>query len=569
VDSEHGQFHVLRRHFFREFLDNDLLSPDGDQHGGLVMAAAALIIPGVLLPGIELFKYSYPFWTAVERDVRSWSDKCLFVTLSMIALAGLAVVNWDALRPNRRDQMVLGPLPVRAATILQAKLAAFGLLLTVFAAAVTGATPVTFTFVRFAPAPIGFSEALRWMGAHTVASLGAAAFGFTAVLALQGLLLLAVGPKRFTRVGAWFQFGLVFALAVAFLLLPLVMGSAEPMKTSGSPLMFWIPPMWFLGLYQWLGGAGDPAWSALARLAVVGVAASTVVAISTQVVGYRVHVTRLLESQTSARRAAGPLKAAGSALADLLSFRRPVERAVFAFTVQTLTRSPRHRLVIAASLAAGCSLGAIGLFASTLERGQWEQPNLEMMLSVQLLLGFCATFGVRIAAAMPSDLRANWVFRLLDPGNPGPWMRGFRRAVLWCGLVPLVLLQLPLNAWWMGWRVASAHAVVGVLLAATIMEIMFTGYRKVPFACSYVAGGGPPKARWAFYWLGFTLYSYSLAAVEARALGSVTGYCWFLGVGIAALLGLILYRNHRHNDGFAPQFDAESDWDVQTLNLTA
>jgi hypothetical protein len=567
--SRREQFRLLRRHFFREFLDNDLLSPGGDQHGGLVLAAAALIVPGVLIPGVELFKYGYPFWTAVERDTHSWSDKCLFVTLSMIALSALAVINWEALRPNRRDQMVLGPLPVRSDTILWARLAAFGMLLAVFAAAATGVTPVTFTFVRFGPAPVGLLEGFRWMGAHAVASLAAAVFGFTTVLALQGVLALVVGPRAFRRVGAWLQFSLVFVLAIAFLLLPLIINAAEPLKTTRNPLMAWLPPMWFLGLYQWLGGSGDPDWAALAGLAALGTSTALLLAITTQVTGYRRHVTRLLELQDSGHRPLGRLRTIGTAVAGLIARRRPVERGMFAFTVQTLTRSSRHRLVIAASLAAGCALGVIGAVSSAYRWDRWERPSLDTLLSVQLLLAFCATFGVRIAAAMPSDLRANWIFRLLDPGIPGPWMRGFRRAVFWCGLLPLVLLQLPFTAWWLGWRVASAHAVVGALLSATILEILFLGFRKAPFACAYVSGGGPPKARWAFYWIGFTTYSYALAAIEARALESATAFSWFLGVGAAGLLGVILYRNHRQGEGFTPQFDDESEWEVQTLNLTA
>ncbi len=562
------QFTILRRHFFREFLDNDLLSPGGDQHMGLLRAITVLVLLGVLLPVLKLFKYCYPYWTAVERDVQSWNDKCLFVTLSMIALSGVAVLNWDALRPNRRDQLVLGPLPIRPDTILAAKLAAFGMLLAVFALAVTGVAPFTFTFVVFAPTQSNLLDPLRFIGAHAIASLSAATFGFTAVLALQGILVVLLGPNAFRRVSAWFQFSLVFGLAIALLLLPLISNAVEPLKASRNPLMWWLPPMWFLGLYQWLGGAADPDWAVLARSSVIGVTASVALALTTQVAGYRRQVGRLLEIQDAGSRPLAPLRAIGAAVAGGLLRRRPVERGIFAFTVQTLSRNSRHRLVIAASLAAGCSLSVIVVFSSAFRSGEWGQPATDALLSVQMILAFCAVFGVRVAAAIPSDLRANWVFRLLDPGHPGPWMRGFRRAVFWCGLFPLVLLQVPVNAWWLGWRVAAAHAVVGVVLSATILEILLMGFRKVPFACSFVSGG-PPKARWAFSWFGFTTFSFGLASIEARALANAPAFGWFLGAGVASLLGVVFYRNRRLGEGFAPQFDDESDWEFQTLNLTA
>ncbi len=562
------QFKVLRRHFFREFLDNDLLSPGGDQHMGLLRALTVLVLLGVLLPVLKLFKYCYPYWNAVERDVQSWNDKCLFVTLSMIALAGVAVLNWDALRPNRRDQLVLGPLPVRPDTILAAKLAAFGMLLAVFAIAVTGVAPFTFTFVVYAPTQANLIDPLRFVGAHAVASLASATFGFAAVLALQGVLIVIAGPNLFRRVSAWFQFSLVFGLAIALLLLPLITSAVEPLKAGRNPLMWWLPPMWFLGLYQWLGGAADPDWTALARSSVIGVTASVVLALTTQVVSYRRQVGRLLESQDAGSRPLAPIRAIGSAVAGIISGRRPVERGMFAFTIQTLTRNSRHRLVIAASLAAGCALSVIAVVSSAFSSGSWGRPSADALLSVQLLLAFCVVLGLRLAAAMPSDLRANWMFRLLDPGHPGPWMRGFRRAALWCGLLPLVLLQFPVNVWWLGWRVSLAHAVVGIVASQTILELVLLGFRKVPFACSYLSGG-PPKARWAFYWFGSSTTAFALASIEARALQSPVSFGWFLGIGIAVLAGLVLYRNHRLGEGFGPQFDDESEWEFQGLNLTA
>ena len=37
------------------------------------------------------------------------------VSMMMLVVALIAVVSWDAIFPDRRDAMVLGPLPVRQA----------------------------------------------------------------------------------------------------------------------------------------------------------------------------------------------------------------------------------------------------------------------------------------------------------------------------------------------------------------------------------------------------------------------------------------------------------------------
>ena len=36
---------LLRHHFLRRFLDNDLISPNADRHEVLVLLAAALVVP--------------------------------------------------------------------------------------------------------------------------------------------------------------------------------------------------------------------------------------------------------------------------------------------------------------------------------------------------------------------------------------------------------------------------------------------------------------------------------------------------------------------------------------------
>ena len=53
----------------------------------------------------------------------------LLIAYSMITIGLVAAYAWDALTFDRRDAMVLGPLPLRASTIMTAKLAALGALL--------------------------------------------------------------------------------------------------------------------------------------------------------------------------------------------------------------------------------------------------------------------------------------------------------------------------------------------------------------------------------------------------------------------------------------------------------
>jgi len=57
METDPSRFALLTRHFFRRFLDNDLISPNADAHVGLSQALAALLSPGLLVASVVMFKY--------------------------------------------------------------------------------------------------------------------------------------------------------------------------------------------------------------------------------------------------------------------------------------------------------------------------------------------------------------------------------------------------------------------------------------------------------------------------------------------------------------------------------
>jgi hypothetical protein len=128
---------LLTQHFFRRFLDNDLISPNGDAHVGFSQTVAALLSPSLLVTSMVLFKYAMawrPTWEDILRN--SVPDGLLFVSLSMIVLGVAATITWDAFFLDARDRHILAVLPVSDRLLSAAKLAALGLFLAVFVAAV-------------------------------------------------------------------------------------------------------------------------------------------------------------------------------------------------------------------------------------------------------------------------------------------------------------------------------------------------------------------------------------------------------------------------------------------------
>jgi hypothetical protein len=128
----------------------------------------------------------------------------------MLVVGIFAVLSWDSVFPNRRDVMVLTPLPVRVRTMFLAK-------------AVASATALGLTVVALhvlsgiawplAPAPAN-SSLLDWilppgiyrpLAAYWITMLGSGAFIFCSLLCLQGVVAQLLPRRQFLRVSAFLQ----------------------------------------------------------------------------------------------------------------------------------------------------------------------------------------------------------------------------------------------------------------------------------------------------------------------------------------------------------------------------
>jgi len=89
---------LLRTHFLRRLLDNDLISPNADRHEVLVLLAASLAVPGLVITILILGqKYVIGIPTPALTSIAALEDKFLYITASMLIMALMAAVQWDAL----------------------------------------------------------------------------------------------------------------------------------------------------------------------------------------------------------------------------------------------------------------------------------------------------------------------------------------------------------------------------------------------------------------------------------------------------------------------------------------
>jgi hypothetical protein len=151
--------------------------------------------------------------------------------------------------------------------------------------------------------------------------------------------------------------------------------------------------------------------------------------------------------------------------------------------------------------------------------------------------------GVRVAAAVPAELRASWVLRLLETDRPGRWMAGFRSAVFVSLAAPAVALMAAAMAWQYDWRTIWTLGLAACLFAGACFELLFLGFGRVPFACPAEQEMGDARIRGPLMVALFTILVVPVAELVTLALRSAAGTGILLAVG-TAVIALLRWRGN-------------------------
>ncbi|HSL23111.1 MAG TPA: hypothetical protein VK886_16390 [Vicinamibacterales bacterium] len=574
MSGEPSRVGLLSAHFFRRFLDNDLLSPNGDGHEHLAFVLALLAVPGLFLSAMLMVRYLNPLASPGLKMLFSLPDKLILLSAAMFVMALVTMVAWDALSLDSRDEANLGPLPIERGVLVKAKLAALARFVAVFAVGVNAIPAIGYPLILLATLPVGVGRMLWILGAHVFCLLAASLFGFLAVLACRDAIRVIVGPRVFRRVSTPIQFVGVLALVSAILLVPTVPSRAVvDLLTSGGPALAWWPPLWFLGLYERLtagailGAPGIDApqrwmyWTReqdlafrqqylgmtdlltyLSSLAMIALAASAAIGLAAFAIG----AARRADPPAAPRP--GLLRRALPRIAARTLVRHPVTQAGFFFTLQTIARSVEHRLYLAAYLAAGVGAALVMAGPSVVSRtGQGAAPGASAVFAVQMIVSFFILAGLRSTFAIPVTLPANWTFQICATGEAHRYHRGVRRAVAVI-LAGLFAGLLPLHVLWIDADTAALHLVAGYLAALIVAELAVVGGRHIPFTCPYVPGRENLKKWWLAYVAAFAAYTSGFTAIETRALSTSRGTAIFLlllGLVFVAAIGVRRLRARR------------------------
>jgi hypothetical protein len=264
------QFRVLYREFLFRMVDLELLSASakGDISKLLGQFAGLLIFLSALFGFSAVLLNSHMPPDKFLMELRSMEHFLISTTMLVVGL--FAVLSWDSMFPDRRDVLVLVPLPIRGRTLLLAKVVAGAASLSVTVVALHVVAGLSWPLI-LAPAHGGSMGLVRSLAAYWITMISAGAFIFCGVLGVQGLA--AQLPRRlFLRLSAVLQMAAFCLFLSVYFLEPSLATPEELTAVQNQRALAWLPSYWFLGLFQVLNGTMHPAFAPLARRAWIGLA---------------------------------------------------------------------------------------------------------------------------------------------------------------------------------------------------------------------------------------------------------------------------------------------------------
>jgi hypothetical protein len=477
-----SQFWLLVRHFLERFFNHETASPDGDSKARVILIAVATGIPGFMValylfpayhpfigwpPGRPLNADPPPYWLQVNHHF-------FFVLYSFVAMGIITVYEWDLFFPDLLDVFVLTPLPIRDRRLFQARVAAIALFIVGFLIDANMLAPLII------PASFDPPNLTRLLSGHIVAVLASGMFSAVFVLALQGLFLAVFGENFFRRISLAVQ-GFSISVLLMFLLLFPVLSAAVPIfLQSGSRLVVYCPPFWFLGIYQRIleGPSALPIYTRLAQTGSAALVITLAAALLTYPIAYLRRVRQLIIGPgTHARRSR--LGRPFELFLDGTILGRPIDRAVFHFISQTLLRVQRYRIYLVFYGGIGLSVVVATVLRLTVTHGEVRIAiSADGIRAAIAISAFWTIAGLRMAFVSPGNRQGSWAFRIVHGRPPclNTLAQQLDAAQLWAFLCSLlvtlaacVIFRIVAPA-----ELGTAGATRSVLLLAAALCLLLT-----------------------------------------------------------------------------------------------
>jgi hypothetical protein len=475
-------FGRLTAHFLQKLVRGGQADSEFDLGAGALLGILAA--PGAFTSLLMLDKYSaFLNWMRGRLNddlyIKSIPDKYLFLCVAMAVSGIVTVLKWDQILPDQQDYLNLAPLPVSSRRVLFANALAILVAVAVVAIDVNFIATILFPMFVTAAARSAVAAFLPFAFAHAGMMLLASVFSIASVFAILGAFSAILPRSTFRAFSPWLRGVLLIALLALF-----------PMGFAGPARVRFLPPVWFLGLYQTIQHRPTPFFTEVASLALWGLAVALAVVVLTYTLTYRRRFAEVLEGDK--KPSDQPFLRLFLRIFDLFAPKTAgFPRAAHHFVVRAFLRSETHRLIIAVALGLGA------------------------MAQSALAAAYLLILGLRIAFEIPAAVPANWIFRAtLD--SPTLDTAPIARRAIFAFLTTLVLVPtLGLTVYRAGPIYAVVHTAYVAALSIALVELFLAGYRKLPVTCPMPGFKDNFLMLCLIQFLGFLLFSRGGAAAES------------------------------------------------------
>jgi hypothetical protein len=513
-------FVVLVRTFLAQFFASESVSSDMRLRESMVFVLAFVLTPCVFLI-VSIFPQYQLLTLPVSRrwlnlgsaimfaevrfrmaqDMLEWLSAVL-VCYAMVAAGLVAVFVWDSLTFDRRDAMVLGPLPIPPRTLMLAKLAALALFLLGAAVGLNLLNAAVFALtmtVHIVEFPFNLVSILT-------VTTAAAAFVFALIVSIRSFIVLIGGARFASRLGSAMQF--LFVAALISFLISVVAAPARPGLLHIPEFTLSPPVTWFVAAFEVIRRSPRGSWDefvTFANYAFLAVPAALVFAIAGSIAAHHRQMQLALAAGgvSDFRRAR-----VSRAIARVLLPRDGLAQAVSDFILTTIARNPAQRLPIAINAALG-----LGMVVLALSRARDDASAT--LMAMPLIAAFWLAIGMRASFFVPSQLPAAWAWFVNAPDRLASYRSATRASIVSLVAPGTVLLAAAVG----GWR----HAGVALAFVVAFAAFVALTVDFIPFTRPYRPGHARLRRRWPLYLAGAYGATYGLVAIEQAIGGDLAG----------------------------------------------
>jgi hypothetical protein len=526
-------FRALYRQFLLRVIDLEALSIEADIPRFLGQFAGVLIFFSLAHAFLGYVYVSTPESGSAGLPSFAWHMVHHLIATMMLVVGLVAVVSWDSIFPDRRDAMILGPLPVKPSMILISKVAA--------TSAVVGLGILTLNFASGLVWPLalsirgrGPSAFFQEFAAYWFTMIAAVAFVYGSVLTVQGLSALPLPRRLFLALSAILQlvaFGLFFGV---YFLEPSLTTPAALSAPENQNLLAWAPSYWFFALFNQLCGTLPNGFGWLALRGWIGLAVAVFGSSSSLLLCYLRTMRRTIEQPD--------LLPAARGFRWMPRLGSSIETAILLFSFRSLTRSRHHRLAFAFYMAIVLAV-ALSFVRNVVSNSPEHAVNTDFIMTTLVMMSF-AVVGLRNVSSLPISLTANWMLRTSQLFPPERYIAASRHMLLVLTVLPVWMFAAALSFHFRPWHQAAGHLAILAILGSLLVDLSLIGFYKIPFTCSYLPG----KVNFQFVFWGSLLVLLPLAVAGSRYELAALHDPFRLGVMILSLgsAALCLWAFNRH-----------------------